>query len=180
MNCHKIEELLPAYLENDLASDERSQVATHLDTCTECQQAVAQFKALESALVMRREAVPTFERFLPALSTMMPAPVRQYARAQRWLNVIFSTPGLASLAFVVLGLFMFTKRELMTSLLDGWVKTEVSWQALGQSLQSLGQSLNQAILVSTGGDMIILSVIYGLLTVTILLFTALITMRYVK
>jgi Tol biopolymer transport system component len=50
MNCEQVEELLSAYLDNMLASEERRAVAAHLKSCTRCSAALADFRSNDALL----------------------------------------------------------------------------------------------------------------------------------
>ena len=52
MNCRKIKELIPAYLDQELEDDQRSLVEAHLQTCLSCREDVI---AMESAWEMLGE-----------------------------------------------------------------------------------------------------------------------------
>ena len=43
MNCERVEELLSAYLDNALASEEWQEVIAHLQTCTNCSAMLIEF-----------------------------------------------------------------------------------------------------------------------------------------
>ena len=43
MNCERVEELLSAYLDNALASEEWQEVIAHLQTCTNCSTMLIEF-----------------------------------------------------------------------------------------------------------------------------------------
>ncbi len=50
MNCEQVEELLSAYLDNALASEDRREVAAHLQTCTNCSALLAEFSRNDALL----------------------------------------------------------------------------------------------------------------------------------
>src|SRR5436309_673763 len=50
MNCEQVRELLSAYLDNTLAQQERQEVATHLQTCAECSEMLADFHRFDALL----------------------------------------------------------------------------------------------------------------------------------
>ena len=50
MNCEQVEELLSAYLDNQLATEERREVAVHLQHCKECSALLAEFRRNDALL----------------------------------------------------------------------------------------------------------------------------------
>jgi Tol biopolymer transport system component len=50
MNCEQVEELLGAYLDNQLATEERRKVAVHLQHCKECSTILAEFRRNDALL----------------------------------------------------------------------------------------------------------------------------------
>jgi Tol biopolymer transport system component len=50
MNCEQVEELLSAYLDNQLATEERREVAIHLQQCRECSAILAEFRRNDDLL----------------------------------------------------------------------------------------------------------------------------------
>ena len=58
MNCRRIEELIPLYVECDLESDEAGRVSAHLGACEGCSAVVAEYESSQAWL--RSNAVPDF------------------------------------------------------------------------------------------------------------------------
>ncbi len=50
MNCEQVEELLSAYLDNQLATEERREVATHLHQCRQCSAILTEFRRNDALL----------------------------------------------------------------------------------------------------------------------------------
>ncbi len=59
MNCRRIEELIPLYVECDLESDEAGQVLAHLETCESCGALVAEYESSQAWL--RMNTLPDFD-----------------------------------------------------------------------------------------------------------------------
>ena len=59
MNCRRIEELIPLYVECDLESDEAGRVSAHLETCESCSTLVAEYEASQTWL--RVNTLPDFD-----------------------------------------------------------------------------------------------------------------------
>jgi hypothetical protein len=50
MNCEHVEELLSAYLDKQLVTPEQQAIANHLNTCTECNHTLSDFRLFDSLL----------------------------------------------------------------------------------------------------------------------------------
>ena len=59
MNCRRIEELIPLYVECDLESDEAGRVSAHLETCGNCGALVAEYESSQAWL--RLNTMPDFD-----------------------------------------------------------------------------------------------------------------------
>jgi len=59
MNCRRIEELIPLYVECDLESDEAGRVSAHVETCESCSALVAEYES--SQALLRMNTLPDFD-----------------------------------------------------------------------------------------------------------------------
>jgi hypothetical protein len=59
MNCSRIEELIPLYVECDLESDEAGRVSAHVETCGSCSALVAEYESSQAWL--RVNTLPDFD-----------------------------------------------------------------------------------------------------------------------
>ena len=59
MNCRRIEELIPLYVEGDLETGKADAVLTHTQACAHCNQIIAEYKASQDWL--RSGDVPDFD-----------------------------------------------------------------------------------------------------------------------
>jgi anti-sigma factor RsiW len=50
MNCEQVKESLSAYLDDALAPEEKRTIATHLETCSECNAMLADFRRFDTLL----------------------------------------------------------------------------------------------------------------------------------
>lgn len=50
MECERIEDLLPLYIDGDLSAEEAAGVTAHLAVCESCEQSLETYRALESSL----------------------------------------------------------------------------------------------------------------------------------
>ena len=101
MKCDHIEELLPAYVEDDLSETERADVAAHMKDCPSCTEALGFYTQLETSLLARRELPPS-----PAPTFRRVALRVGIRRRHRVLRTLVSTPSLAAMGFVVFGLLL--------------------------------------------------------------------------
>ena len=171
MNCHQIEELLPAYLDGDLDTDETSAVRAHLDACGGCREAMADFQALEETLLARRDIVPSPAQFVRAVFG-----VSQESRAHVWINRLVSWPGLTAAGCATLAMFTFIYLDTITAFFTR-VSTAIK---LPQQTSNPFQSLTDVLMQFTGGDLTMLSAVYAGVTIIILLSTSLVTMRFLR
>ncbi|HEX3642058.1 MAG TPA: zf-HC2 domain-containing protein [Ktedonobacteraceae bacterium] len=58
MKCEQVKESLSAYLDNQLALEEREAIATHLQTCTECSHALVDFRYFDALVSRLPRVVP--------------------------------------------------------------------------------------------------------------------------
>ena len=58
MNCRRIEELIPLYVECDLENDEAARVSAHVETCGSCSALVAEYESSQAWL--RLNTLPDF------------------------------------------------------------------------------------------------------------------------
>ena len=111
MNHERFEELLPAYLDGTLSAEESARVEAALAESAGLRESLEQYRALEDALVMRREEVPPVDAFVPAIASAPAhaeatafAPAHQRTPLQRFLRVLVSTPSFAIIACVSVAL----------------------------------------------------------------------------
>jgi len=102
MTCKRIEELLSAYLEGELADAEKAEVAAHLAACPECAGLVDLMKEATGALAGFPEAEPSPE--LMAGLYAIPAAKREKKRLFRPVFDFLTRPALQPVyaAFTVL------------------------------------------------------------------------------
>jgi anti-sigma factor RsiW len=170
MKCERIENLLPAFVEGDLAPVDESAVHAHLADCERCRESLAAYRALEDALVMRRDEVPPADAFLRGV--FAPAVSTNLHRARTLMDALFSFPALASFACLVVGWLAFAYSDVVTRSLN-WLVGESS--LLGR----FGHWTTASLTTLTGGDMIVIVAAYTIVTLLILGSGALMTLHYV-
>lgn len=104
MSCEHIEELLSPYLENELSSEERQRVSTHLDSCGKCQDLLMQMQQVYDSLT----TFPEIEVSENLLSRLYAIPERR-KRFSFGLDFLFrpSLQPILAAATVLLTLFSF-------------------------------------------------------------------------
>lgn len=105
MNCQLIESLLPAYVDGDLASEERNRVDTHLGDCDTCRESLVFFMQLEKSLVERRHLRPSDRTAARRVAR------RLRFRESRLMPYFGGLPAAVSAAFVGLGVVLFVARD---------------------------------------------------------------------
>lgn len=91
MNCREAESLLAALAAGELAPNEAAAVERHVAGCDRCRRELESWRALEEALVARRDEVPAAAQTIAAIAPAL--------RRKRWtpiFDVVFSVPGIAS------------------------------------------------------------------------------------
>lgn len=200
MNCEHYQNLLPAFLDGELSSGDDAALNAHLAGCESCREALAGYRALEDALVARRDEVPAADGFIrgvftapaadadapavraavsravsPALRTVSPA-LRTvspaFHRARVIMDAIFSIPGLAAVFSVIIGAMCFHYRAVISS----WIN-----HASASTPSTAGASLwfNQT-LSTYAGDMTQVFIVYGVATALIAVTGYWATMRFIR
>jgi anti-sigma factor RsiW len=152
MSCLKISAIY-AYLEGDLAPEQRDQAEKHLSGCPRCRAAVEERRLLGEAF----SGLPPLE--LPADFTKRVmaavAPARQLLPS--WLIILLSGSSVASLLFI---LFLRSGRNLLSFLsgidnsLWGYAKSAAVFaakafsliSAVGKALRPIGHALSKTLL----------------------------------
>lgn len=181
MNHERFEELLPAYLEGDLDAATRAQVEAALAASAELRSSLEAFRSLEDSLVMRREQVPPASQFLDWLAqrSVARALARAHARSpvHRFFDGLLSWPSLATIGFIVVGMWTYWHRS---SIATFFIEGKVNATGVESRFASMIQNLNGLLTTLSGGDMMIMAGIYGMVTLAILAFTGAMTMRFVR
>ncbi len=103
MNCSQTEEKLGAYVDGELAPNERQDVEVHLAACGECRRALeslgAQGRELDGAFApLRRDADALARRIIEAVHA---EPARRPGAAHRWVPVIAAAAAGFLVAFLI-------------------------------------------------------------------------------
>jgi anti-sigma factor RsiW len=168
MSCGRIESLLPAYVDKHLPIDEIQEVERHIAGCESCRESIADFALLEEALLQRRKEVPAAAAlYKNVLSTL------GFSRVRRILNTVFSLPGILSVSFLIVGIFLWIHR--------GWTEALFSRELqLLQPLSRAAEWLTNSIIQVSGGDVWVLLTAYIGLTAIILVVTGKIVINFVR
>jgi anti-sigma factor RsiW len=102
MSCGRFDELLPLYLEGELADEEKAGVDAHLAQCPVCTESLAVYSRLEASLVERHLARP------PA-ALLAAHVIERLAPSRKWsaLKTLLSLPSLISAGFIAAGILLF-------------------------------------------------------------------------
>jgi predicted anti-sigma-YlaC factor YlaD len=84
MTCERIEELLSAYLEGELAAAEKAEMDVHLAACPECAALLALMKDMSGAMAAFGEVEPS-----PALLSRLYAIPAEKSERKRWFRPVF-------------------------------------------------------------------------------------------
>src|ERR1044072_7409839 len=97
MNCRRIEELIPLYVECDLESGEAGRVSAHVETCESCGALVAEYESSQAWL--RLNTLPDFDE--AKLDDMKRGVMRgvDEARERPWFFVFFARSLMPGRAF---------------------------------------------------------------------------------
>ncbi len=110
MTCREIEQNLPAYLEDLLSEEEKTEIREHLAACRDCRQALEDLKGMERLLANLEEVTPP-----PWMKSKIMAQVREEAQAKakakkgffRTLSALF-TPWRLKIPLQTLALLLIT------------------------------------------------------------------------
>ena len=98
MNCDRARDLMSAYIDGELAGDERRTIAAHIDTCASCAELARDFRRIGSAMAAtgREPLTPVLANRIAAqlaaevATTVVTLPVRpvpSHLRATVWRQV---------------------------------------------------------------------------------------------
>lgn len=116
MDCRRIEELIPLFVEDDLDAEAMQKVSNHLNACAVCSQLVSEYSASQAWL--RTYEVPEFDkRFFSDLQKSVMREIEQQQSRPSWLqrlaerwqqNPVFA---MALVMLILAGAFVFAMYE---------------------------------------------------------------------
>jgi anti-sigma factor RsiW len=151
MSAH-IDDLLNAYLDDELSSQEKRRADAHLSACPQCQVRLAQLRELSQMLRKTARLAPQSspQAFLTDLETRLPE--RKSSAVQRFFEVAWALfPGGLALSWGLVQALFITVFALNLALLAGWLP-EIS-ALLPGSNESLLSALLNAPAFSQPGDL---------------------------
>lgn len=157
MNCREIEHLIPSWLENDCSAGERSLVQSHLDSCPACREAVEEFQLLDLALLTRRDEIPPVSRTFHAVMARA-----GHRRSKVLVDRLLSVPSLAAFLLFAAAAALFIHRDSVGTLFSRDIQ-------LPGPLAGAAQRMIDALVQVSGGDIWTLSIMYGGVTLVMLL-----------
>ncbi len=158
MNCKRLEEMLPAYLEGDLAAEDGAEIERHLASCAGCRLMLAELESLESSLASLKESVPSWKEAEKRFD-------RRWGR-ERWRSfgrIFLTAPALGGLAMAAAGALLLTRSGEIASLLEPF------GAALSSRSGTIGVVFMRLVDALAALDIVILSTLYGLLALGLML-----------
>jgi predicted anti-sigma-YlaC factor YlaD len=147
MNCRDIDELVPRYLEGEASDEERLAFEGHVASCAQCAESLEAFKEIDTSLVRMKETLPSWKRAEARFMRSTSSGARRPA-----LSLIWNTPVVCGLLFVVLGVVLFIQgRPLAYGMEIVGSRLSVAQHEIGLAVArflSDMQSLDLAVLVS--------------------------------
>jgi predicted anti-sigma-YlaC factor YlaD len=167
MDCARVEALLPGYVARELGADESSAVATHVESCARCREALASLAAIEATLVARRDQIPPADAFLGwALAAVSRARRPAYAKV---LRAAVSVPGSAIL-LVTWASFLIARYQ----------SRALGDTAAFERVSGFAKRGLDAIVAVAGGDAVTLTAVYGALAIAVIVSAGALTVRFVR
>ena len=122
MNCHRLNNLLSAYIDGELTGVEMIEIRRHLSDCPGCQGDLDQLRATKR-LVGRLATVRPSDDLASRICTGLDC-VQPYSFLQAWAKLWRSpferlSPAMAMVSLVILGMLMFTARGVEEKLDKG-------------------------------------------------------------
>jgi anti-sigma factor RsiW len=175
MSCGRIEELLPLYVDGDLAGEERRMVDDHLAACGACRESLAAYRVIESALVSRRELRPAAARTAAAVIERVRPRAYRYRRPLfGWIFGGMGAPGLAGAALLLAGIALYVFRGVVADFF-AWMEEPTA------AVYSRGAAeWTQWVAGATGGSDLALLVTYLGTTAIIMLAGSWMVLRLVR
>jgi anti-sigma factor RsiW len=167
MNCDRIEELIPRYLERDLGEEEERAIASHLASCAQCRRSLETFTELERSLRELEAAVPSWRMAEARLTRGL-----GLKRRRALPELVFTAPSLAGLSFIVLGIVLFLKASALA----------FAFRSVGArlaiSLDAFTQGFSRLFADVAGLNLGLLLSIYGFLTIALMWGTGMLVLRF--
>jgi anti-sigma factor RsiW len=138
MTCKNIEELLPAYVEGDLADADLRAVETHVHSCADCAVALEEYRAIEFLLVERTAVLSDANVTATAVVRRLGLRnVTAWGRVSRWVSVLGTMPAMVSASFITVGILLLAFRHSVSAtlarLLEGFSHASGSSVVLSQA-----------------------------------------------
>jgi len=167
MSCDAFEDLLPLYVEGELAGDERRRVDEHLAVCESCRESLAFYRELETALVSRESLRPS-----PAQTAAVVTARLGLRKRWRPLDAYVGVPTMASAGFILLGIVLFVFRGAAARFF-----TDVAGKTVGRPGPEFSSDVTRAVegwtrgigqIAGLGNEWVLLSVYAGILALVLL------------
>jgi len=172
VECERIEAMLPLFVARDLSADEAALVSSHLDSCEHCREALAAYTALEAALVVRRDQVPSVDAFLPDMRAARAGLRARSSVLIRCFRAATSIPGVA-IVLVMWATLLVARYN------NRWAGDIAQTTSLERTSAFAKRGLD-AIVAAAGGDAWTLTAVYGALAIGVIVSAGALTMRLVR
>lgn len=120
MNCHKLSNLLSAYIDGELTGVEMIEIRNHVDGCPGCQDDLDQVRAMKRLVGRLQTAQPAPDfaaRICASLDAVQPKPVMT-AWHEVWDSMFRKlSPAVATMCAIVFGLVVFASRGVNDQLI---------------------------------------------------------------
>lgn len=171
MTCDRIEELLPAFADDDLSKDERLVVESHLGECASCRETLAFLADLEGALVKRRELRPSPHAAADRVMGRVGLATRGWV-----LRSLIGLPGLVSVLLITIGVLWlqlsnrFMSADSSGGRLSGQFESSVDGvaQIAAQFVGVIEWLRDSLILLAAGNEWTLLAIYMGLAALVVL------------
>jgi anti-sigma factor RsiW len=158
MSCEKFEELLPLYVEGELAGEDRHRLDDHLAVCGACRESLALYREIESFLVSHRELRPSAARTGAAVMDRL-----RLGRERQPLFGRLGVPGLVSFALIAAGVALYFVRG---GVVDFFARRS---EQLSVGYSHVFMEWTQGLVRATGGsEWVLLSVYLGVFALVML------------
>lgn len=111
MNCHRISNLLSAYIDGELTGMEMLDIRRHIDQCPTCREELEQVRAVKRMVGRLKTAEPRPDFAAGICASLDPIQPYSFLRvwAEMWQSAFHRlSPTVAAVSLVVLGMIVFT------------------------------------------------------------------------
>jgi len=167
MDCGRIDELLPAFVEGVLGDEESTLLRQHIASCVRCRESMTSYEALERSLAGLKDAIPPWQRVSAGVFEELGLGRRRVTWMSRW-----RFPALVSAASLVLALVLALNREAVAYGLN----------LIEMGITSMAETLYHSIPVwitsIAGGQEWVAPAVYSLVCAVAILSSSMVTLHF--